>query len=431
MEQMRRLARTIGPLPKLATGLLLLVTLIATACAEDPTPIATPTPQPTPTPVDVAALITLLQETIETSVEEALRETASIVEEPVSKDVLQELVRDVVAASVATAPPSITREQVEEVVAKAVDDTIARAPSSLTSADVKQIVKKAVSAIPAPTPQPTATAAPTPTPRLLPLLITDSNGSQVIFGESPERIIAYDSAMVEILFALGEDDRIVGAHDFVSYPPETAEIPKVGSSFAINSEKIVELEPDLIYTFYGSSVPDLENLGATVLYLETPTDLEGISRQIRMWGRITQNTERAEEVTIAFEKRVEALKTKLASVAAGPRVFHDDSLFFTRGPGTLVGKVYSLLKAQNIAHDISLYGQLTPEVIVERDPEVIITTFPTRPQEFLDDPAFQNVTAIKDGRVYAVNADLISVAGPRFVEAIEEIARLIHPAIFQ
>ena len=272
---------------------------------------------------------------------------------------------------------------------------------------------------------------PVPTPVPFALSVTDSNGSQVIFGESPERIIAYDSAMVEILFAMGEGDRIVGTHDFVSYPPETAEIPKVGSSFAINSEKIVELEPDLIYTFYGSSVPDLENLGTKVLYLETPTDLEGISNQIRMWGRITQNTEKAEEVAVAFEERVAGLKTKLASVEQGPRVFHDDSLFFTRGPGTLVGKVYDLLKAQNIAHDIPLFGQLTLEVIVERDPEVIITTFPTRPREFMNYPAFENVTAVKEGRVSAVDADLISVAGPRFVEAIEEIARLIHPEIFE
>ena len=283
---------------------------------------------------------------------------------------------------------------------------------------------------PTPAPPPTQTLLPTPTPSAFPLTILDSNGVEVIFEEPPQRIVAYDSASVEMLYAMGEGERIAGVHIYASYPPEVADIPKVGDSFNINTEKIVELEPDLIYTFYDSSAPDLENLGAKVLYLETPDDLAGIADQIRMWGRITGNVEGAEATAENFEFRVRELQDQLASVGEGPRVFHDDSLFFTRGPDTLVGKVYTLLKTQNIAHDIPLYGQLTPEQIVERDPQVIITTFPTRSQEIKDDPAFQNVSAVRDDRVYAVDADLISVAGPRFVDAIEELARLIHPDLF-
>ncbi len=283
-----------------------------------------------------------------------------------------------------------------------------------------------------PTPLPTSTPLPTATPTTIPpVVVTDDNGNQVTFEEAPERIISYDSPLVEILFEMGEGTRVVGTHDFVSYPLEATDVPRVGSSFQINAEKILELEPDLIYTFYGSSVPDLEALGVKVLYLETPTDLEGIARQIRMWGRITRNEAAAERVARDFELKVESLRDRLAALETGPRIFHDDSGFFTRGPDTLLGKVYTMLKAENIAHDVSLFGQLTPEAIVERDPQVIITTFPERPQEFLDDPAFKNISAVKDGRVYAIDGDLVSVAGPRFVEAIEELARLLHPDIFQ
>lgn len=285
---------------------------------------------------------------------------------------------------------------------------------------------------PTPTPTPTSPPlpTPTPTPAPFPLVITDSNGKGVVFEAPPQRIVSYDSPAVEILFAMGKGNRIVGTHSFANYPPEVADIPRVGDSFNINFEKIVELVPDLIYTFYGASVADLENLGVKVLYLETPTDLEGIASQIRMWGRIAGNVDGAERVAEKFELRLAELKDLLASLEEGPRVFHDDTLFFTRGPETLVGKVYTLLKAKNIAHDIPLYGQLSPEVIVERDPEVIITTFPERPQEIISDPAFQNVTAVREGRVYAVDADLNNVAGPRFVLAIEELARLIHPDLF-
>lgn len=286
-----------------------------------------------------------------------------------------------------------------------------------------------------PTATPTPTLAPTsaPTPAPFPLVVTDSNGNAVTFEKAPERVIAYDSAAVEILYVIGEDQRIAAAHEFATFPPEVGEIPKVGSSFNINLEKIVELEPDLIYTFYGSSVPELESLGIKVLYLETPRDLAGISAQIRMWGQITGNPDAAEVEAEKFELRVKEMVDRVASVEEGPRVFHDDSGFFTRGTETLVGRIYAMLKAANIAHDVAdgLYGQLSPEIIVARDPEIIITTFPDRPRELKENPAFKNVSAVVQDRVYAVDADLISVAGPRFVEAIEELARLIHPDIFQ
>ena len=286
---------------------------------------------------------------------------------------------------------------------------------------------EAATATPSPTMPPTATAL----QAVFPFSVTDSNGKEVVFQGPPQRIIAYDNATVEFLFAMGEGQRIAGVHQWATYPPEAADVPKVGDSFNINLEKIVELKPDIIYTFYGASVPDLESVGVKVLYLETPSDLQGILDQARMWGRITGNVTKAEEVAREFESRLEDLVGQLSDVQEGPRVFHDDSLLFTRGPDTLMGKVYTLLKAQNIAHDVSLYGQLSLEVIVDRDPEVIITTFAERVQQFTDDPAFKDVTAVKEGRVYFVDADLINVAGPRFVQGIEQLARVLHPDGFQ
>ena len=233
--------------------------------------------------------------------------------------------------------------------------------------------------------------------------------------------MAYDSAVVEILYAMGEGHRIVGTHDFVTYPPESADIPKVGSAFNISAEQIVVLEPDMISTFYAGSLSDLENLGTNVLFLEEPEQVAGIPDRIRLWGRILRNEEAADRVATDFETKVKALEDRVASVEVGPRLFHDDSEFFTRGPDTLLGRAYSLLKAQNIAE--GGYGQLSPEVLVDRDPEVIITTFPAGLLAIKDNPVLQGVSAVRDGRVYAVDAAAtsISVAGPRFVEAMEEL----------
>ena len=135
---------------------------------------------------------------------------------------------------------------------------------------------------PLPTPRATATAVPSPTslpsptatptispPSYGPVTIVDSNGKDVVFLEPPQRIIAYDSAVVEILFALGEGQRVVATHNFVTYPPETEAIPKLGGAFSMSIEQAVALEPDLVFLFFDQFLPDLESVGLKVLYIRT------------------------------------------------------------------------------------------------------------------------------------------------------------------
>ncbi|MCH7653152.1 MAG: ABC transporter substrate-binding protein, partial [Chloroflexi bacterium] len=103
---------------------------------------------------------------------------------------------------------------------------------------------------------------------LFPLTIEAEHGD-ITFDEPPSRIVAYDSAVVEILFKIGEGDRIVGTHDFVFFPPEAADIPRLGSAFSMNIEAIVELEPDLVYIFFPLQIEQLEDEELKVMYIPT------------------------------------------------------------------------------------------------------------------------------------------------------------------
>jgi iron complex transport system substrate-binding protein len=150
-----------------------------------------------------------------------------------------------------------------------------------------------------------------------------------------------------------------------------------------------------------------------------------------MWGRITGNPKAAERVIQEFQTRLDAVLKKLGSLKQGPRVFHDDSSFYTTGPDTVLGQVYTLLKGENIARDVSGFGQLSPEAIVERDPQVVVATFPDLVQEYLKNPAFKGVSAVKNNRVVSIQPDgILSVFGTRFVEGIESLAKILHPDLF-
>ena len=272
------------------------------------------------------------------------------------------------------------------------------------------------------------TPASTPTPVLFPLTIVDSNGNEVVFEKPPERIVAYDSAVVEMLFAMDQGHRVVGTHDFLSYPPEAADVPRLGGAFNMNIEAVVAQEPDLVFIFFDRFLPDLERAGLKVLYLKTLNfDFIKVADSIRTWGRITGDPAAAERVATEFEARVAAVKDTMASFDGGLSVFQDVGGFWTPGPDTLVGEVFDLLRLQNIAHDVSGYAQLSPEVIVERDPQLILTADGT---SILENPAFKDVSAVKNGQVLELGSNPLSIAGPRFVDGIEELARLVYPALF-
>ena len=276
-----------------------------------------------------------------------------------------------------------------------------------------------------------ATATPTPSAvaSLFPFTITDSNGEEVSFEEPPEKIVAFDSAAVEILFAIGEGGRVVGTHDFVSYPPETTDIPRLGDNFNMNIEATVALEPDLVFVFFDTALPDLEIAGLKVLYLESLTDdFRKVADNIRLWGGITGSPDVAEAVAAQFEARIAKIEETLAPHGAGPSVFQDEGELWTPGSDTLVGQVFSLLKLQNIAHDVSGYAQMSPEVIVERDPEIIIASYG---DTISGNPAFKNIAAVENNRILVPQSDALNVAGPRFAEGIETLAKWVYPELFK
>jgi iron complex transport system substrate-binding protein len=276
--------------------------------------------------------------------------------------------------------------------------------------------------VPVPTPTEVAKAAE------FPLTVTDSNGQPVVFEQAPQRIVVFDSAVLEILFALGEGGRIIATHDFVTYPPEAADIARVGDAFNINVEKIVSLQPDLVFVFFPTALETLRNASLKVLYLESLNDdFTKVADNIRLWGRIVGNPDAAEREAEKFGQRVEAIRTKLVSQGEGPSVFQDVGSLWTPGPDTLVGEVFDLLKLRNIANDITGYAQLSPEQVVERNPELIIAL---DPQAIVDTPAFKDVSAVKNGKVITLENDPLEVAGPRFVDGIEAVARAAYPDLF-
>ena len=306
----------------------------------------------------------------------------------------------------------------------AMPDEPAATPPPAASAPV---ATAAPTAAPEPTPPPsTSTPAPTSTPG--PVTVVSSDGNEVTFETPPERIVVYDGAAVEMLFAIGQGHRIVGTHEYVTYPPEeTAAITKVGDAFNMNIEAVVALEPDLVFVFYDTFNADLERTGLKVLYIRSLSHgFTEVADQIRMWGEITGGTEAAGKLADDFDARVAAVREKMESVEEAQTIYSHGFGWWTPGSKTLVNDVFEMLKLQNIA-DFEGYQQISPEVVVAANPDIIMGT----PADVTGEAALAGIQAVEDGRIFTFSGDSsFSVAGPRFMDAVEEMAAWVYPELF-
>ena len=261
-----------------------------------------------------------------------------------------------------------------------------------------------------------------------PLTIMRTDNKEIQINEAPSKIIAFDSAAVEMLYSIGAGDKIIGTHSFVNYPNDTKNITKVGDAFNINMETILTLDSDLFYIFFERYVSELESNNLNVIYEKSLNDnIENIPERILMWGKIVNKNNEAYEVASTFEKKYSNIKSFFTNYSEGPSIFYDTGSLWTPGHNTLVGKTLDLLKLQNVAKDVSGYEQFSKEVLIKKDPQIIITA---DPDFFYKNKEFQNMTAVMNKRILSMKSDSLSIAGPRFIDGIEELIQIIYSPRF-
>jgi iron complex transport system substrate-binding protein len=284
------------------------------------------------------------------------------------------------------------------------------------------------------TPTAVQEAVAAPSPAAFPVTVTDSNGEQLVFESPPESIAALVPSFVEILFAVGAGDAVVAVDENSDFPPEAAAKTKL-SGFEPSVEGIAALEPDLVIIFFdpGGLQEALEGLGIPVLLLASPQSVEGVFDQMRLLGQVTGHADDAEQLIDGMREGIDAITANLTDVQQGPRVFHEiGPELFTASDEDFVGDLYTILKAQNIATGAGPFPQLTEEAVIAADPEVIILAdMPAvTPDEVKARPGWDSVSAVQNDRVFAVDPDLVSRQGPRLVDGLEELARLLYPERF-
>ena len=285
------------------------------------------------------------------------------------------------------------------------------------------------------------TEVPTEAPATL--TFTDGLGREIIFDSPAQRIVSLAPSNTEILFAIGAGDQVVGRDQFSDYPEATKNVTDIGSTFeALNTELIVSLKPDLVLAAEINTpeqVKQLEDLGLKVYYLKNPLTLEDMYGNLEIVAQLTGHEAEAAMLIESLKARVAVVDEKIAPISSRFSVFYeldanDPAKPYTAGEGTFITQLIDRAGGYNIASDIEGYPQMSLEQVVAADPAFIIlgdARYGVSPESIAQRPGWENLSAVKNGQVVPFNDDLVSRPGPRLVDALEELAKLLRPELFQ
>ena len=270
----------------------------------------------------------------------------------------------------------------------------------------------------------------------------DDAGREITLTETPERIISLAPSNTEILFAVGAGAQIVGRDEFSDYPAEALSIESVGGSMGeYSAEAIVALEPDLVLAAEINTpelIHQLEDLGVTVYFLRNPTTLEEMYANLETVAKLTGHD--AGELVESLKARVAAVEEKIAPLSARPYVFYeidasDPTKPWTYGPGTFGDLLIERAGGFNVGNVASdPYPQLSLEQIVVANPSIIIlgdSMWGVTPESVLERAGWETIEAVKSSQIFPIDDNLISRPGPRLVDGLETLAKILHPGVFE
>jgi iron complex transport system substrate-binding protein len=275
------------------------------------------------------------------------------------------------------------------------------------------------------------------------IAITDGLGREVKLESAAQRIVSLAPSNTEILFALGAGDKVVGRDEVSDYPAEALTLPTVGGWSGFSAEAIVALKPDLVLAAEINSpelVAELEGLGLTVYYLSNPKTLEELYVNIEIVATLTGRD--ATKLTDSLKARVTAVDEKIMPLSYHPSVFYevdatDPSKPYSVGPGTFIHLLINRAGGANaveLAGITDPYPQISLEQLVIAPPDIIIlgdSMWGTTPEAVAARPGWDTLKAVVDGKIFAFDDNLVSRPGPRLIDGLEALAKLLHPEAFK
>lgn len=270
-----------------------------------------------------------------------------------------------------------------------------------------------------------------------PLTIKDSYDREVTIDNEPKRVISIAPNITETIFALEKGDKLIGRTEYCGYPEDVKNVKVIGSLQEPNIEKITELKPDLIIAsthFNEKTLKKFQELGMKVVVLYGEESFDGAYETIEKVGTVLNAQDKAEEVVSNMKKKVEEVKKKIEGKNK-PSVYYvvgyGKGGDYTAGKGTFISQMIEMAGGKNSADDIEGW-KYSVEKLIEKNPDMLVCSnrFDTK-KGIENTNGYKDLNAVKNGKLYEIDDNLINRQGPRLADGFEELAKIIHPDAFK
>ena len=261
-----------------------------------------------------------------------------------------------------------------------------------------------------------------------PVSVTDDAGRTLVLAAPAQRIVSLAPNVTELLFSAGAGSRIVGAVRYSDWPPAARAIPRIGDSFALDTERIVALKPDLAIVWqHGNSEGQLEQLRrlGIPVFASEPQSLAAIAATIRRFAELAGTEGDGERAARAFEATVAALRARYA--ARPPvRVFYQVAArpLLTINRRHLIDDVIRLCGGVNVFAELSpLVPAVSAEAVIAADPEAIVAAGGEAGHDdgFVLWAPVRSLTATRRGNFVLLPSDTISRQSDRVASGAAQL----------
>ncbi|MCL4544314.1 MAG: ABC transporter substrate-binding protein [Chloroflexi bacterium] len=274
-----------------------------------------------------------------------------------------------------------------------------------------------------------------------PATLRDDSGVSVTIPKQPEHIVSLSPSVTEIIYAVGAGPELVAGTQYDNYPPQAKKTALI-KGLTPSLEAIVGYSPDLVVADSVNSsnvIGQLRALHIPVIFLDAH-NLNGVYHDITLVGAAVNHEATAEQVVRGMQAKEHYVEQRVAKVATHPRTFveidaSDPAKIYTAGPGSFIDALVTLAGGVNVAHNAkTAYPQYNLEALLVANPQIIVLTdaqYGVTPAQVAARTGWAAIAAVKSKRVYPINADLVSRPGPRLVDGLEALAKIIHPDLFR